>query len=134
MSKEANIDRMNEAIALFDDWVPGYGGEGSPYFYKGSTFVPAISLIEQMRYHTDWNWLMGVVTKIEKLESGRFRFTIDPWGVQVVDYKEEEETIVDVSRDDNQPRIEILYHAVYEFITWYNKQQSNEQRNYNAFH
>ena len=130
---DTTIDDMNEVIANFDGWEfrKGNPDHKCNFCVAGDeSCTPAVDRFVkgnqtifhyELKYHSSWDWLMPVVLHIEGLESGRFGFTIDPWGVQVGDYKEEEETIVDVFRDDNQPRIEILYHAVYEFITWYNK-------------
>jgi hypothetical protein len=71
-------------------------------------------------YDTSWDWLMPVVEKIEQLGFG---FTVDPFGIEIIDYTTgKEEVRVRYINDDNYPKIEQYYASVTEFITWYNNQ------------
>lgn len=66
--------------------------------------------IYDLEYHTDWNWLMEVVEKIESL------------GV-VVEIRENvcyiETTPVDYYSELEETKIQSTYKAVVEFIKWY---------------
>jgi hypothetical protein len=71
-----------------------------------------------LHYDTKWDWIMPVVEKIEKLGYG---FTVDPWGIVVIDYTTgNEEERVAFLNDDNYEKIYQYYHTVVEFIKWYN--------------
>lgn len=63
--------------------------------------------IEFLSYHTEWNWLMEVISKINEIEEV---------------YEIEEFLVI---RDEVcTGRIETTYNSVVEFIKWYNKQNS----------
>lgn len=85
-----------------------------------------------LRFHCDWGALMPVVSKIETIENGRFGFNIDPWEIQIIDYKENENNIVCLSKEyeggDRDKHLQQCYfEAIIIFINWYNRQ--NEQSN-----
>jgi len=84
--------------------------------YPGNEKHHSVALL---KYHSSWEWLMSVVEKIESLDHGRFGFTMDPHGVEVILYKEDETRIVEIVRDDMQPRKDLLYDAVCAFMEWY---------------
>lgn len=72
-------------------------------------------------YSSDWRELMPVVEKIESLGNRSYGFTIDPWGIQVIEYASgNEEVIVSFTNDDNYPKIQQYYETIIEFIKWYN--------------
>lgn len=78
---------------------------------------------EDLKYHSSWDWLMGVVLKIESLENSRFGFYIDTHGVEVFDYKESEKLIAaSLKYDDGDTKIFLIWDAVLQFIKWYNSQ------------
>lgn len=128
MSNEPTIEQMNEAIA-------GFMG----YYYQASKFYPKSGergkWFKEAKYHSSWDWLMPVVIKIEKLENGRFGFTIDPWGIDIIDYKgvydgHGEKVIVNVNREPSESALlNDYYDAVCQFLQWFNKQSTttNEQ-------
>jgi len=71
-----------------------------------------------LNYHSDWNWLMEVVEKIESL--GYF-FKIVSQTSLIVD-KDEKCISLSVYR---KTKIVSTYEACVEFIKWYNEQQKN---------
>jgi hypothetical protein len=76
------------------------------------------SFCKSTKYHSDWNWLMEVVEKIEILG---YRVTIEEHFCRV------ELIILDdivVSRRDI-PKIQAVYTACLNFIKWYNEQSKN---------
>lgn len=118
MSNEATIEAMNEAIARF------MGLDGTSEFLR-----------QNYRTHKDWQLLMVVVEKIETLENKRFGVCIDVLDTMIMDYKvgfdEGEKIIVqtDIYPDNGDTKISITHAAVYQFITWYN---DNQQQQNNA--
>ena len=74
--------------------------------------------IGTINYHSDWNWLMEVVEKIESLEIGRFKVEIYNTNCRIYDHEEFDE-ISDLSAGT---KIEATYNACIEFIKWYNQQ------------
>ncbi len=69
----------------------------------------------------DFNWLMPVVEKIETIDNGGYGFTIDFWGMVIIEYKSSnEEEIVEFQNDDHYPKIVQYYSCVVDFIKRYN--------------
>ncbi len=68
--------------------------------------------IEGMKFHTDWNWIMQVVEKIEKLG---FDLTIGYHHCYL--YKE---SINDSISGIGETKMEACIQAIYKFLTWYN--------------
>ena len=105
--------------------------------------------IEQMKFHSDWNWLMQVVEKIEttsynvpeKFRRGFMKNTFKATGVIYSDYDDREEFLGWSSRCElgfqtlwdstmlgedvkkYNTKIEAVYNACVEFIKWYNEQK-----------
>ena len=69
---------------------------------------------DNLKFHTDWNWLMEVVKKIESLG---YRVTIVRH-ICRIDLTEESKLII----SEDIKKIEAVYSACLEFIKWYNKQ------------
>ena len=73
-----------------------------------------------MQYHTSWDWLMPVIEKLEKLG---IAFTIDPWGIEAIEYiSGKEKVIFEFINDDNYPKLRQYYDTVIASIQWYNTQ------------
>ena len=70
--------------------------------------------IDELKFHSDWNWLMEVVEKIESLG---YRIEIVKHICRI--YLSNKETII---ISENTPKIEAVYNACVEFIKWYNNQ------------
>jgi len=75
---------------------------------------------KNLKYHTDWDWLMEVIEKIENLETNRFDFQINQWNSRIFDH-ENTEFIVDLNADS---KIQAVYNACIEFIKWYNQNKN----------
>ena len=79
--------------------------------------------ITNFYYHSDWNWLMEVVEKIESLptmkDNGNFFFEIHQDSVTVFN-STRMDIIIEVIGQGS--RINNTYQAVIEFIQWYNQE------------
>ena len=83
-------------------------------WYKDSSFTDRICSFDGLKYHSDWNWLMEVVQKIESL------------GDDLNIYAYHCELIYNVGENietfEAKSKIEAVYNACVEFIKWYNLQ------------
>jgi hypothetical protein len=70
-------------------------------------------------YHSDWNWLMEVV---EKIESKGFDVHINTCVCRVSDVGEDR--FEDIETFNSNSKLQAVYQAVLEFIKWY-KNQTN---------
>jgi hypothetical protein len=68
---------------------------------------------DNLKFHTDWNWLMQVVEKIEDLGND---VSITTNYIQIA-FDEGEQFIV---AEDTKIKIDTLYNACVEFVKWYN--------------
>ncbi len=113
--------QVKHADWLEKNWEQ-YDHSVGTYAVKFDTDV--IKSIEEFDFKKNWNDLMLVVEKIESLENGSYGFTIDPWGIVVIEYKSgNENVIVQFENDDNHPKIQQYYSCVTDFIQWYNNQK-----------
>ena len=94
------------------------------------------SYVKNLKYHSDWNWLMEVVEKIENLPSRTLQGTYY-LGNEVKIYKaintnthyceinlvkESGYRIVSI-QFNKESKIQAVYNACLEFIKWYNEQK-----------
>ena len=116
-----NIIENNKIIAEFLGYInttPSdkvfsiYENNANPFL--GKTLLEPMS----MKFHSDWNWLMQVVEKIENLskEGETYMLSITKFSARVT-YKGSR--IVDLPIDNT--KIEAVYNACVEFIKWYNE-------------
>ena len=127
-----NIIENNKIIAEFLNWE---------FDDLSETFeTPFLKLVEpqafgdeqfscklqdfELEFHSDWNWLMEVVEKIENLskEGETYMFSITKFSARVT-YKGSR--IVDLPIDNT--KIEAVYNACVEFIKWYNENSAKEK-------
>ena len=107
-----NITEKNKIIAEFlnltsqviFEQVFAVSENGKTNFYKK----------DELKFHSDWNWLMEVVEKIESLG---YRIEIVKHICRI--YLSNKETII---ISENTPKIEAVHNACVEFIQWYNQQ------------
>ena len=71
---------------------------------------------EELHYHTDWNWLIGVVDKIESLGYD-VQIILDYCTITNGDYSE----ITQIGGN----KIHNVYNACVEFIKWYTHTKNN---------
>ena len=72
---------------------------------------------EDLLFHSDWNWLMEVVEKIERLG---YVFEIKITGCRINQI--ENGSIIVLRWEEDKTKIEAVYNACLEFIKWYNEQ------------
>jgi len=89
----------NKLIAEFMGNIPIFENE-----YQMVTHNNMCYGVDELKYHTDWNWLMQVVEKILNIS-----LELDSM-----------ETYYNIT--DSIPNIEQTHEAVIEFIKWYNEQ------------
>ena len=79
------------------------------------------SFCKSTKYHSDWNWLMEVVEKIEEIQSPKgFRYAFEICGNSVN---------IGLGKTTNifkrkTTKKESIYSACLEFIEWYNQQNN----------
>jgi len=112
---EITIEQKNILIGVFDGWMPDYGGQGSPFYWKEAGFTPLFALPEQLKYHTSWDWLMPVWFKIQTIGADL--------GYSFKRFHEKFHAGID------HQKIEMCHQAVYQFIVWYNQKQKEQQPN-----
>ena len=102
-----NTIEKNIMLADFLSYEKNHVGD---YFIPDSGYENPVNF----KFHTDWNWLIQVV---EKIESIGYRVDILK-NICTIDlsYKN---TIISYG---NIPKIEKVYKACVEFIIWYNQQ------------
>ena len=74
------------------------------------------NLLPKLKYHSDWNWLMPVVEKINSLKI----YDAIIWRNDC-HINDETEILIETSRRAGEELVHVVFRAVVEFITWYNK-------------
>ena len=75
---------------------------------------------KRLKYHSDWNWLMPVVEKIESLGND---ILITSNYIQITYNKGEKFIAIEL---EGNIKIFAVYDACIEFIKWYNEQNKNK--------
>ena len=109
---------MNEAIALFmgGSSVKEHGGKRYVYYLNSCA-----KAVTELQYHSSWDWLMPVGKRIRDLLSDMLSKR-PPHTACMGDVIE-----VDITCALHEYDIKKVHEAIYVFIQWFNKQQSNEQ-------
>lgn len=88
--------------------------------------------LQDLRYHSDWNWLMAVVEKIDKLAVITIRpgiCTIDRFYMNKRRYAKENNIPLDevppLAESNEKDFIGNVHEAVHQYITWYNNYVNN---------
>lgn len=125
VSEDMNVVN-NTLLAEFLGWKECYTPLENYFDNNGDTFLES-----ELLFHSNWNWLMKVVEKIESLG---MLFKVSRWREDEVLTNGYWCTISDSFSgvefadsayiDDTETRIEAMYLACIEFIKWYNLQNS----------
>lgn len=127
MQKETTqpmIDEMNEVIGRFE------GGERIPHPDQVHFSEPHYGYIchkghwwneKNLQYHSSWDWLMPVVEKIYDTLADMLKKRPPHTAV--------EDDLIEVDIHCAVREVDILkaHGFVYQFITWYNQNKTNEQ-------
>lgn len=123
----------NKLIAEFMGFKPNKS-TGFEVLYNEKT----CEVLDKLKYHTDWNWLMEVVEKIESLKpieflSGRSWIGFDvriykTFNTQTnyctIKYLKESGDMTISNGFSKNNKIEAVYNACVEFIKWYNDENN----------
>jgi hypothetical protein len=104
----------NKLIAEFMGWTLDDKDLNS--YRKLNNNMFKYSLLSNFKYHTDWNWLMEVVKKIEELGND---VLITTNYIQIA-FDEGEQFIV---MEHFNIKITSVYDACIKFIKWYNENE-----------
>lgn len=100
-------------ITIYSDSVyPKSGGGYTLYYGK-----------ENLKYHSDWNWLHQAIDKIEDLG-----YPIDIFKKAVSIHLDNGEPIVDLCGKNYNTKIEAVHEAVYQFVVWHNQQVKENRK------
>ena len=106
----------NKLIAEFLEFNLTTDGIQTLYYDKQN------SLKALPKFHNDWNWLMQVVEKIEKLGFNSKIESLEHTRVSIGDGKLN--TLIQV---DKETKIDAVYNACVTFIEWYNEQTAEKK-------
>ncbi len=85
--------------------------------------------LEEMQYHSSWDWLMPVIEKIESLHDGRaFSIKIEDNNCEIIQNTQHWRAFQDTIDlpeifEREGTKLENTHKAVIEFIKWYNTQK-----------
>jgi hypothetical protein len=109
--------------------------EGLNYKFIAYDNIKVCMHPNRLNYHTDWNWLMQVVEKVESLEKpitnspnlvGKFEtyeIHIQHRHVRIYAHGEVTKEVVDLRSSESNNKIEAVYNACVSFVKWYNNQK-----------
>ena len=72
------------------------------------------SYVKNLKYHSDWNWLMEVVEKIRSIDNK----AKEDFRTKLLHYQRNNKTLFNLSILEGK---EYVYNACLEFIKWYNE-------------
>jgi hypothetical protein len=116
---QMNTQENNQLIAEFMnlDMYPPHDDYPLLYDYSPVDQDPQWYAIEELQYHTSWDWLMPVV---EKIESIGYEVITSESRCKIkhnTDHSIQEVVSIDILGT----KIEATHQAVVEFIKWYNE-------------
>lgn len=132
-----NIIENNKLIAEFMgefDKILSTGNihswSDAPFYYTTEDTKEKVikNISKYSKYSKDWNWLMKVVEKIEKIPEKNdnwFNVTVGASCYCVIQDATGELDLEIIG--DGKTKIEAVYNACVEFIKWYNKQNKSKQ-------
>lgn len=78
---------------------------------------------EDLKFHSDWNWLMQVVKKINVIDDYRFTVKILSMDVEIYDNVNNKNVIDYFSPYSCDELERAVYEACVQFVKWYNQQK-----------
>jgi hypothetical protein len=110
------MENNNKLIAEFMEFqytsIGWYDSEESLNLKGDNTF-------DELKFHTDWNWLMPVIDKIESMG-----YWVDYTKGDVFIYDDNYNLVIPNPMHENEDtKLSIHYKEVVEFINWYNKKK-----------
>lgn len=103
-------------------------GGASIKTYEYNYFLYSVA---ELKYHSDLNWLMSVIDKMQKLG---YSLTTDPHTIQVKEYLSGKEELIihhDLIYEKNSTTIQFYYDVVIDFVEWYIKKNFVNLQNEN---
>lgn len=95
---------------LIDYYLPQFG----LYIFKyGDIHYEEVFRIDEMKFHSDWNWIMEVVDAIEKLDYS------DSSNIDIKLYRQTDK----ICCLPIYTKKEAVVQAIYLFLKWYNEQK-----------
>ena len=113
----SNEIENNKLIAVFMGWIIPLPIENAKYCREDLDTENVWVSVEDLKFHSSWDWLMPVIEKIESLGY--------EWSylnhVAVITDNGFKQHFRDISFAD-ESRLKATYNVVVEFIKWYNAQ------------
>lgn len=82
----------------------------------------------ELKFHSDWNWIMEIVDAIEKLEHKSVYFSKTKLGEYTIEIAHETPTYFNKSRENDKTffvrgndKKEAVVQAINKFLIWYNE-------------
>ena len=82
--------------------------------------------LQDTHYHSDWNWLMEVVEKIESIKIETYKVRVDIYFNCCQINPTHWEQLISIY-GNKETKIEAVYNACIEFIKWYNENSAKEK-------
>jgi len=99
----------------FKEWCPTYWDDDLD---SGGYLVSPSNLL----FHSDWNWLMEVVEKIESIKIETYKVRVDIYFNCCQIYPTHWDELISIY-GNKETKLEIVYNACIEFIKWYSQQK-----------
>ena len=111
-----NTTENNKLIAEFMGYVLN-DNTGVTVYYNDKTCE--VLDPDKLKFHSDWNWLMEVVEKIENLG---FEVVIGRISCNVNEILNRENPITSIVCGNPSKKLEVVYSSICQFIQWHNQQ------------
>ncbi len=125
--KPYNEIEFNILCAEFLGWEQGEDGR----YWKETPTESSNWYVDEMYFHSDWNWIMEVVEKIDNIfvfEDYSISMTLETDGLSIItvhyyqpDRTKQKRTKQFTSKSKNKK--EAVVEAIWQFLNWYNEQK-----------